>query len=511
MKIYTSRQMRDAECLAVEGGISYTRLMENAGSACARAIRERLTSAFKDIGIVIVCGKGNNGGDGFVIARKLLEAGYSPAIVLALGKPSTQDAKTMLSMLSGLPVKVTDYILEPEKSEKLITNSGVLVDAVFGIGYSSKQDDTLNHLFAVMSSCSGLKIAVDVPSGVESDATSEPSVAFRADVTIAISALKPCHILELYRRFCGETIVATIGVEDTFYESAPFYAYIYNDNDICNMLPERNPVSNKGDYGRVLSVCGSKSYVGAAYLAAMGAVRSGAGLVFAAFPDCAYPALGAKLTETPLLPLPSNKQGTFTDAAIPPLLDELKKCSIVILGCGLGQSGGVTAVVEAVLKNADCPVILDADGLNVVSRNINILKEAHAPLVLTPHPGEMARLTGLSVAEIMEDRVKAAKAFADEYGITLVLKGANTIVAKNGRESVFINTTGNAGMAKGGSGDLLAGIIAGLAAQGVDNFAEAGVYIHGLCGDASAKRYSQRGMTPSDCLDKLPEVLSEFE
>ena len=243
----------------------------------------------------------------------------------------------------------------------------------------------------------------------------------------------------------------------------------------------------------------------------MGAVRSGVGLVFAALPDCAYPALGAKLTETPLLPLPSTTQGTFADAAVPTLLEELKKCDAVILGCGLGQGGGVTSVTESVVRNADCPIILDADGINAVSQNINILKEAHAPLILTPHPGEMARMTGLSVPEIMADRFKIAKAFAEFYGVILVLKGANTIVAENGCEHIFINSSGNAGMAKGGSGDLLAGIIAGLAAQGIKSFVRAAVYIHGLCGDKAASKLSQAGMTPSDCLEILPEVLSEFE
>lgn len=511
MRIYTSQQMRNAERLAVEGGISYTRLMENAGSACARAVREIIRQQERDCRTVIVCGKGNNGGDGFVIARKLFESGCSPAVILALGRPSTEDAQTMLSMLSGLPVKVTDYILEQDTAESLIAGADVLVDAVFGIGFSASNDEGLARLFSVMSSCGGVKIAVDVPSGIESDCRNEPSVCFCADITIAVSALKPCHVLQPFARFCGKTRVVQIGVEDTFYSDAPYYAYTLNDNEAAGLFPSRNPVTNKGDYGRVLSICGCKRYVGAAFLAAMGAVRSGAGLVFAAFPDCAYPALGSKLTESPLLPLPSNTLGTLSAAAIPPLLEEIKKSDVIILGCGMGQGGDVTAVVEAVLRNADCPIILDADGINAVSRNINILKEAHAPLVLTPHPGEMARMTGLTVAEIMADRIKVARAFADYYGVTLVLKGANTVVAKSGCENVFINTTGNPGMAKGGSGDLLSGIIAGFAAQGVRDFAAAAVYLHGLCGDKAAEKLSQRGLTPSDCLYVLPEVLSKFE
>lgn len=511
MKIYDSNQMRNAERLAAEGGISYTRLMENAGSACAKEIRKRIRPPFKEQEIVIVCGKGNNGGDGFVVARKLFEYGFFPKVVLAFGRPSAEDARIMLEMLSGLPLKVLDYKLETDAAEKMISDADVLVDAVFGIGYSARADEALERLLNVMSSVKGLKIAIDIPSGIESDCKNEPTSCFRADITLAVSALKPCHVLQPFSQFCGETVVVQIGVEDVFYKDAPFFAHTYTKEEKKGLLPSRNPVSNKGDYGRVLSICGSKSYVGAAYLAAMGAVRSGAGLVFAAFPDCAYPALGAKLTETPLLPLPSTTQGTFADAAVPTLLEELKKCDAVILGCGLGQGGGVTSVTEAVVRNADCPIILDADGINAVSQNINILKEAHAPLILTPHPGEMARMTGLSVPEIMADRFKIAKAFAEFYGVILVLKGANTIVAENGCEQIFINSSGNAGMAKGGSGDLLAGIIAGLAAQGIKSFVSAAVYIHGLCGDKAASKLSQAGMTPSDCLEILPEVLSEFE
>ena len=291
--------------------------------------------------------------------------------------------------------------------------------------------------------------------------------------------------------------------------------------DIQKLLPKRGQDSHKGDFGHLLSVCGSERYQGAAVLAALGAVRCGAGLVTAAFPRAAYAPIAAKLTTTPLLPLPGNRQGTLHVSALPPLREAIKGKSAVLLGCGLGLNADTKEIVQTLLSEIACPLVLDADGINAVAAHMHGEGESN-PLgrdsracalpVLTPHPGEMARLAALTIEEIQRDRVQCAQQFANTYHCVLVLKGAGTVVAAPGREA-YVNATGNAGLAKGGSGDLLAGMTASLLAQGMDAYdaAVCAVYLHGLAADRAAARFSQRGMTALDCARELKGIFSLFE
>ena len=286
-------------------------------------------------------------------------------------------------------------------------------------------------------------------------------------------------------------------------------------------LPRRDPAGNKSSFGHVLSICGSERYQGAAVLAALGAERCGAGLVTAAFPRQAYAAVAAKLTTSILLPLPGNRQGTLHISALPLLREALRGKSAVLLGCGLGLCGDTIELTRALLQDIALPLVLDADGINAacahrfdLGKHFNVTPHpgAFPRLILTPHPGEMARLTGLSVEEIQHNRVEIARQFAEEHGCVLVLKGAGTVVAAPGQEP-YINATGNAGLAKGGSGDLLAGMITSLLAQGMPPFeaAACGVYLHGLAADRVAARLSQRGMSALDVAHELPAMLSLFE
>jgi len=289
---------------------------------------------------------------------------------------------------------------------------------------------------------------------------------------------------------------------------------------IRQMLPARDPCGNKGDFGHVLSVCGCERYQGAAVLAALGAVHCGAGLVTAAFPRQIYAAVAAKLTVTPLLPLPGNRQGTLHVSALPALRGALPGKSAVALGCGLGLNADTQELVLTLLGEIACPLVLDADGINAAASHINVatlhmdgLKAFPRDTVLTPHPGEMARLTGLSIPEIQRDREGIARRFAEKHNCVLVLKGARTVVAAPGREPVTTPLPPNSGMAKGGSGDVLAGMLASLLAQGMAPFEAAlcAVYLHGLAGLRAMERFSQRGMTALDCLDELKGLLSLFE
>ncbi len=300
--------------------------------------------------------------------------------------------------------------------------------------------------------------------------------------------------------------------------------YYPGPEEALALLPKRDQSGHKGSFGHVLSVCGSLRYPGAAVLAALGAAHCGAGLVTAAFPAAAYPAIAPQLTVTPLLPLPGNRLGTLRIAALPTLLETLQGKNALLLGCGLGLNGDTKALTAALLREATCSFVLDADGINALAQDginaaaahIDVFREAHDPaisLILTPHPGEMARLTGLSVEEINQNREAIAQDFAKRHRVVLALKGAETVVADAAGRRLYVNSTGNDGMAKGGSGDLLAGMCASLLAQGMPAFEAvcAAVYLHGLAGDRAAARYSRRGMTPLECLAELKTLLSEFE
>lgn len=272
--------------------------------------------------------------------------------------------------------------------------------------------------------------------------------------------------------------------------------------DVLSILPDRKPDSHKGDYGRVLLLCGSMGYTGAAALAAMGALRSGAGLVFLGVPESIYAIEAVKLTEAIVFPLP-DKDGKLSAEGIPEILQRLPQMDAVLIGPGLGQSEDTFQVTEAVLQNAVCPVILDADGINVLAGHMDILRDRHHPTILTPHAGEFSRIC----EKITPDRVFCAAAFARENGCILLLKGHETVIT-DGDES-YVNRTGNPGMAVGGSGDVLAGVIASLTGQGINPLLSAacGAWLHGAAGDICAKEIGQYGMLPGDMLEVLPRLL----
>lgn len=513
MIVLTEEQIRTVEHLAVENGMDYLRLMENAGSACARLIKERIIkmgdgnlSGYK---VTVVSGKGQNGGDGFVIARKLCQAGSPVRVILAHSQESQGDSAHMFERLSDLPIEIIRYADNKEKAFEALSDTDVMVDCVFGIGFKGEADSENAELFRAMSAVKGYRVAVDIPSGVCCDDGAVKGEAVMVNETIAITTLKPAHVLVPASLYCGNTMVVKIGIPDEVVQSVHSVMCCADMREISSNFKERNPLSNKGDYGKVLSICGSYNMPGAACLAANGAVNSGAGLVTCAFPDKAYPAISSKLTEPILMPLDSNRFGTLSKAAVPQLLSAMEKASVVLIGCGLGVNEDTAEVVRQVLVNAKCPVIVDADGINIISQNIDILNRISADVILTPHPGEMARLTGLSVEQVQSNRLAVAQKFTRKYPVTLVLKGANTLIAQSSKSSVYVNTTGNPGMAKGGSGDLLAGIIASFVAQGLRSFnaCYCGAYVHGLAGDRAAKKYSMPSMTPTDMIAELKLLL----
>ncbi|MCQ2463547.1 MAG: NAD(P)H-hydrate dehydratase [Clostridia bacterium] len=514
MRLLSSDEMKQVEQYTAKFGLSYQRMMENAGAACARNIRniiEKNGSGAKTV--AVVCGKGNNGGDGFVVARKFAENGYNVSVVLAAGYPMGQEAVYMYKMVIDLAIPTVWYDADRLRSIQTIKSADIVVDAVFGFGFYGEVPGPLAELFNEISAAPGLKFSVDIPSGVYCDSGFCANACVKADYTVAISALKPAHIIHPACDCCGDIIVANIGIPDESFAVCENSMYTYSFNEVKALFSKRVVTGNKGDFGRVLCICGSRNMVGAAVLSAKAALRSGAGLVQVAFPDCAYAPVASQLTETLLLPLNSNLQGTLSVSCIPVLLEEMKKADAILIGCGLGISADTREIVRAVIENADCPVVADADALNIIAEEHDIIARASSPLIFTPHPGEMARLTGISINAVQTDRLGVASSYAAENRLTLILKGSNTLVACGANSPVFVNSTGNSGMAKGGSGDMLAGLVAGFTAQKmpVRDACTAAVYIHGYTGENVSDKLSLRGMLPSDMINELPYILKDFE
>ncbi len=509
MKIYSCEQMRKIEENAFNGGMSYIQMMENAGRKCSERILKTIIGRNR-ANVCVLCGKGKNGGDGFVIARYLKNAGQGVNIILTEGEPTAPEAVEMKKLSEN--IFVNDIHSNPDSAIDKLINCDIIVDCIFGAGFKGEMSGLTAELAENINSLGKTVVSVDIPSGLEGDSGKVGKVCIKADCTLAIGCKKPVHVLNPAKKYCGKIYVVDIGFSEECYEKAQ-YMFLSVDNEyVKSKMIKRTAESNKGTYGKVMCLCGSRKMQGAAVLCSNAAVKSGVGLVVSAFPEKAYCAIAPKLTEPLMLELKDDKNGFISAESEGKILNNLKTCKAVSAGCGLGNTDDVKKIICSVIKNAKCPVVLDADGINVICDNINILKTANVPLILTPHPGEMSRLTGKSVSDIQENRLKTASDFAKDNNVILVLKGNNTVIASpDGR--VFVNSTGNAGMAKGGSGDVLTGIIGSFSAQGMEpvDAAVCAVYVHGMAGDEAAKKFSETGITPSMIIDRLPKLFSKFE
>ncbi len=514
MRLLNSDEMKQVEQYTVNFGLSYQRMMENAGAACARNIRNIVEGdGVSRRNVVVVCGKGNNGGDGFVVARKMTENGYNVCIILASGYPNSQEATYMYKLVIDLSIPIIWYDADRLKAVQTIKNADIIVDAVYGFSFYGTINDEMKELFSEINSAKGLKFAIDIPSGIYCNSGFNAPGCIVADYTIAISSLKPAHIIHPASDNCGDIIIANIGIPEESYNFVKNSLYTYNKKEVGNLFPERAVTANKGCFGHLLCICGSRTMVGAPVLAGLAALRSGAGLVTMAFPEGIYLTIADKLTEALLMPLPENEKGTFSKKAIDELLPQLDKYDAIVIGCGIGVNEDTAELVKAVLLNAKIPVIADADAINIIAKDTGILKSATSRVVLTPHPKEMSRLVGTPVEIVQSDRIGCAKSFSQSNDVYLVLKGANTVVASPDDHRVYINASGNSGLSKGGSGDVLAGLMGGFAVQDfeLEDAITSAVYIHGYTGDCVEEKYSKSGMLPGDVISELRYSLKEFE
>lgn len=513
MKVYTGESIRRIEQACFDSGITELRLMENAGVACAKVIRkeydlERNTGK----SVVILCGKGKNGGDGFVIARKLYEIGAVPTIVFTHGYPTIPEPVKMLERAKELEIRAVSFDEQQKLCFNLIEDADIIVDCIFGIGYRGRADEKTLSIFRAVNKSRALKASVDVPSGLDSEGLNFEPEHIKADLTVTISSFKPVHINDKTARDCGNVVAVSINIEKRFFEGEKPVAEITDGKIVKSVFPKRSDDANKGSFGHLLALCGSYRMPGAAVLSTKAAERSGVGKITLAFPEKSYPAITSKLNEPLFLPLEYDEEGFFDAGAREKVIKELEGKSAVLVGCGIGRGLGAQAVVETVMKRCKGTVLVDADGINILSENIYLLEEREETTVLTPHLGEFARLIDKPIEEIKENRALYVSAFTESFQNTvLVLKGKNTIISCKGR-LLYINPTGNAGLSQGGTGDILAGLMAGFIAQGIGAFesAVAAAFIHGEAGEICSEALSQRGMTDDDLINFLPVSLKKY-
>ena len=491
----TRTEIRAAEAAYAQKVGPLSQLMERAGKRLA----ERAAMRAPEGPVCVLCGGGNNGGDGFAAAAELMRRGI-PAFCMCTHEKSEGDAAYFRSQYIELGGAVG--ILE--ENSRLPADTAVIIDALFGTGLSRAPEGA----FAAgirLANASGLPvIAADVPSGVRSDGGCfSPSV--RAAETVSFVRRKPAHFLSDTYALCGKVIHDRLGLPGELLPSPDLWAM--DEEDAVGALPARIPDSHKGNYPKVLIVAGAEGYAGAAVMAARSALRSGAGLVFCGVPRSIYQIVAVGAPEAVVFPLP-EEEGAISRDALPELITRAAGCDICLCGCGLSRRGSVRDGVVGLLSECSCPLVLDADGINALAGHIDMLKKARHTPIITPHMGELARLLGEEPTKPEELPQSAARRIAEKLGVILVMKGHRTLTASP-EGQVILNTTGNAGMARGGSGDVLAGMISVLCAKGpTAERAAAAVWLHGRAGDLAAKRRGQTAMLPTDMIDDFPEAFS---
>ncbi len=511
MYVVSRAQMRKIEGdVMLSGRLSGFDLMQNAASGVLDTIMEHFNSDVRTKPMVIFCGSGNNAGDGYVIAYMLWERGAKITVV-SVSDPAklTGDAKRAYELycLTGMGT----YSVS-EMNNKFPKNCVCIVDAIFGTGLNKPL--TGDHLTAVemINESPAYTVAVDLPSGINADTGQIMGGAVRADLTVTFAFKKICHVTYPCIDMMGRLVIADIGIKRSDVDAGAMKIYETDDRLIDKIIRPREKNTNKGDYGRLLIIAGSKGMAGAAVLASRASLRSGAGLVTLALPESAYPVAAPNIIETITMPLAESAEGRISKENGDRLIEKAKTQSAMLIGCGMGDCEDTRENVRNIVRNAGKPVVIDADGLNALSGDIDILKNKSSDVILTPHPKEFSRLCGLTVEEVEADRVGSARRFAAEYGVIVVLKGARTVVASP-EGMIYINSTGNPGMATAGSGDVLAGIIASFCAQGIRPLAAAvaGAFIHGRAGDIAASHLGEYALIASDITNNLPKALIKYD
>lgn len=524
MKVLTGAQMAEIDRQAIEGlGQPVLLLMENAGRSVVLTLQRHI-ARLSERKVVVVAGKGNNGGDGLVAARHLLNLGARVrCFIVGASKPEelTEATQAQVRFIVESGLGVVEFL--PDEAslaalEEALAWGEVIIDALFGVGVRGPLREPYARAVELINNARAADkakkvVAVDLPSGLEADTGHVHGPCVRADITVTMALPKLGLLLYPGRDYVGELEVAEVGYPRSIIARYDSKLELIDKAFVAAKLPPRRAYSHKGTYGKVLVVAGSRGYTGAATLTALAALRVGAGLVTLGIPESLNPILETKATEVITRPLAEVEgRGALAQAALDEILELLKDQDVLALGPGLGRHPETAALVKALLRATERPTVLDADGINVLADEPEVLKEAKAPLILTPHPGELSRLIKREIKAIEADRVGTAREFAAEFQVVLVLKGVPTVIALPDG-FIYLNSTGNSGLASGGSGDVLTGMIAGLLAQGLppEEAAPCGVYLHGLIADKLKPRLGERALIAGDLVDNMHEALREFE
>jgi len=514
MRVLNTQQMREADRRTIdEVGIPSIVLMENAGRQAVAAME----AAFEELPTMhvgVMCGRGNNGGDGFVVARTLIQRGIEISVFLLGSVAEVRgDARTNLEVLGriGLTVVEITNAQEWELHFSEISQCDLLVDAILGTGFRGQLNGLLETVVADLNGLGVPIVAIDLPTGLSADTPQVEGEAIEASMTITLGAPKIPLILPPADTYSGDLVIADIGIPLPILDDVEGpYIELLTRERMRELVPARTADSHKGDFGRVLVIAGSVGRTGAAHLAAIGALRSGAGLVTVATPRSCLPIVAAMAPEYMTEGLEETTAGTVDFAALDRVLDF--KADVIAVGPGLGQSPGTAAFVHGLVERAGVPLILDADALNAfIGDPERLVGRDGVDVVITPHPGEMARLLNISIEAVQHDRLQHATEFASSHRVHVVLKGHRTIIA--GPENrAFINLTGNAGMATGGTGDLLTGMIAAWFGQLLDAEAacKLAVYLHGTAGDLAEADEGDVALVAGDLAARLGDAVLEL-
>ncbi len=508
MRIVTSDEMKKIDKWSIKTlGIPGAVLMENAGRGCVNVLEEYYSLEY--LKVLIICGKGNNGGDGFVIGRHLQNRGSRVKIILA-GKGSELKGDASLNYKLAKRAQVEIYeTVDMNKVKKIhnMFNPTVIIDALFGTGFKGVPKGIYHKLIRMMNETDCFVFSIDIPSGVSGDDGQFDDICVIADATATMCLPKRGNYLYPGREFCGDLYIVDIGVPYNLINND--FPQIVEYDKISQSMPLRPPDSNKGTFGNILIIAGARGFTGAAAMAATSALKVGAGLVRLAAPAGIMNALESTLLEVVKVSLPQTDKETISLKAVDTLLPHLGKTDVVVIGPGITTHRETAKFLFKLLPHISSPLLIDADAINIFAQNKKSLRKIRAPFILTPHPGEFSRLVKKTPQEINLMRIDLAPKWAKEFGGVLILKGAPTIIASPEGE-IYVNPTGNSGLASAGSGDVLVGMVSGFLAQN-KSLMEAsvlGVFLHGLCAELAMDKSNEYSLTAGDLIDSIPQAIN---
>jgi ADP-dependent NAD(P)H-hydrate dehydratase / NAD(P)H-hydrate epimerase len=514
MRLVKASEMHEMDRLTIEEvGIAGIVLMENAARGATRVFLEHFEPP-RNSHVLFLCGRGNNGGDGYVMARYFHQKGYmATVLVLSEFQKISGDALTNLAIILKMGLDVRE-VPDPDRWEAcrdVVRTADFVIDGIFGTGLNSPVRGFYQQVIEEVNASGKPVMAIDIPSGLHADTGLVMGAAIQADVTATFGFPKLGQILFPGSSLVGRLVRIDIGIPGIVADRIPTRYRMIEVRDLDDLFPLEEPDIHKGDRGHLLVIAGSTGKTGAATLTCLGALRAGAGLVTLGIPRSLNGILENKLTEAMTCPLPETEAGTLSAEAKTEIMELIQGKSAVALGPGLSTHEETVRLVRQIVSECPVPLVVDADGVNALAGELGSLRSCKGPVILTPHPGEMGRLAGLTGSDVQADRVGVAERFARDYGCHLVLKGARTLIARpDGR--IHLNPTGNPALATGGSGDVLTGLVGGFLARGLlpEKAALCGVYLHGLAGDLLAEAMGQAGVIAGDLPEVIPSLVASL-